>query len=130
MAIGVTARVLQLVGTLVLTRFIAPDEYGEVLSASICVVTAGQLTSFAFGQYLIARRAAPDVAFQAAMIHIVLGVASMVVVYALRWPLGRLVDTPGMGRFVLGFPIAPIIDRLRYVPARRRGLRRSRSRRA
>ena len=51
---------LQLVGTLILTRFIAPDDYGAVITASIAVMTAGVLTSFAFGQYLIAKQASPD----------------------------------------------------------------------
>ncbi len=47
MLLGVSARMLQLVGTLILTRFIAPDEYGAVITASIAVMSAGVLTSFA-----------------------------------------------------------------------------------
>lgn len=118
MAFGVSSRVLQLVGTLLLTRFIAPDDYGDVLAASISVVTAGVLTSFAFGQYLIARKAPPEVAFQAMQLHVALGVVAVAVLYALRAPAGRLIDTPGMTPYVLGFCVAHLIDRVRYVPER------------
>lgn len=118
MIFGVTSRVLQLVGTLILTRFIAPDDYGAVLAASITVVTAGALTSFAFGQYLIAKKADPDVAFQAAVVHLALGVVAMAALVAFRVPLGDLLDSPEMGRFVGWYAVAHVIDRARYVPER------------
>src|SRR5277367_4912895 len=50
MATGVGTRVFGLVGTLALTRFIAPAEFGEVSAAAICVLSATQLTFFAVGQ--------------------------------------------------------------------------------
>ena len=85
MLLGVSSRMLQLVGTLILTRFIAPDEYGAVLTASIAVMTAGVLTSFAFGQHLIAKKASPEIAFQAMVVHVALGVVAMAVVFAVRY---------------------------------------------
>ncbi len=118
MIFGVTSRVLQLVGTLILTRFIAPDDYGAVLAASITVVTAGALTSFAFGQYLIARKAEADVAFQAAVVHLGLGVVAMVVLVGFRVPIGNLLDTPAMASWVAWYALAHVIDRARYVPER------------
>lgn len=118
MAFGVGARVLTLVSTLILTRFIAPHDYGAVLSAWISVVTAGTLTSFAFGQYLIARRAPPAVAFQAAELHIALGVVAMTLVVAFRDAIGDLLGTPEMGRFVAWYAVAHVVDRTRYVPER------------
>jgi len=118
MVLGVGSRVLQLVGTLVLTRFIAPDEYGEVLAASITVVTAGTLTSFAFGQYLIANRANAQVAFQAMALHVALGAGAMAVVILLREPLADWLGNLGMAMFIPGFALAHLIDRVRYVPER------------
>jgi lipopolysaccharide exporter len=118
MLFGVTSRVLQLVGTLILTRFIAPDDYGAVLAASITVVTVGALTSFAFGQYLIARQAPPAVAFQAAELHLGLGVVAMAVLVLLRHPIGDLLDTPALGHFVGWYAVAHVVDRSRYVPER------------
>jgi lipopolysaccharide exporter len=118
MMLGLSTRVLQLVGTLILTRFMAPADYGAAITASIVVVTASAFTSLAFGQYLIAKRAPAEVAAQAMVIHVGLGVAAMAVVYALRGLLGDLFDTPTMGQYVLGFAIAQLIDRARYVPER------------
>jgi PST family polysaccharide transporter len=118
MVFGVSSRVLTLVGTLILTRFIAPEEYGAVIAASIAVVTAGVLTSFAFGQYLIARNAPPEVAFQAAQVHVLLGIAAMALLIVFRHPFGDLLDTPEMSRYVAWYAAAHIVERMRYVPER------------
>ena len=118
MALGVSTRVLQLVGTLILTRFIAPDDYGSVLTASITVISIGALTSFSFGQYLIAKRASPDVAMQAMVVYVGIGVIAQGALYQFRDPIGALFDAPDMGKYVLGFAIAQLLDRARYVPER------------
>jgi lipopolysaccharide exporter len=118
MAVGVSARVLQLVGTVLLTRFIAPEAYGAVIAASIAVGSFGVVTSFAFGQYLIAKKAPPPVAFQAAVLHVGMGVAAMIAAYLARVPLGRLLETPALSQYILGFGVAHLIDRARYVPER------------
>ncbi|HEX3344242.1 MAG TPA: oligosaccharide flippase family protein, partial [Polyangiaceae bacterium] len=116
MATGVGTRVVGLVGTLVLTRFIAPAEYGEVSAAAICVLTANQLVFFAFGQYLIANRSPPEVAFQAARLQVALGAIAMIAVYLLRGSLGEMLDAPEMGRFIPGFAVAVLFDSARLVP--------------
>ncbi len=116
MATGVGTRVVGLVGTLVLTRFIAPADYGEVSAAAICVLTAGQLTFFAFGQYIIAHKSPADVAFQAAALHMGLGLAAMLIVFVLRGPLGIMLDAPAMGRFIPGYAVAVLLERARVVP--------------
>ena len=118
MAVGISARILQLVGTVLLTRFIAPDAYGSVLAASIAVGTFGVVTSFAFGQYLIAKKASAEVAFQATVLHVGMGVVAMIAAYLARDPLGRLLDTPSLSQYILGFGVAHLIDRARYVPER------------
>jgi PST family polysaccharide transporter len=118
MVFGIGSRVLTLVSTLILTRFIAPDAYGAVLAASIAVQSVGVLTSFAFGQFLIARKAGPEVASQAAQIHLALGVAAMALLLVLREPIGALLETPEMGGWVIWYAIAHLLERARYVPER------------
>ena len=118
MLFGISSRMVQLVGTLILTRIIAPDEYGSVIAASIVVVTAGVFVSFAFGQYLIAKRAPPEIASQAMVVHIGVGLIAMAVVYELRYPLGEFFGTPVTGRYVPYFAIALTLDRARYIPER------------
>ncbi len=117
-ATGMGARVVSLVGTLVLTRFIAPADYGEVSAALICIQTASVLTFFAFGQYIIAYKSRPSVVSQASVLHFVLGVVAMAVVYGFRGQLGELVEAPNMGRFIGGFAIAHLLDRARSMPER------------
>ncbi|HWU86415.1 MAG TPA: oligosaccharide flippase family protein [Kofleriaceae bacterium] len=118
MLFGVGARIVQLAGTLILARMIDPAQYGPVLAASILVVTAGTCTSFAFGQYLIAKRAPPEIVGQAMIVHVGIGLVAMSVIYALRHPLGEYFGTPATGQYVLGFALAHLLDRSRYVPER------------
>ena len=119
MLLGVSTRVLGLAGTLVLQRFISPGDFGAVNAASIAVTTASAFTSFSFGQYLIARRASPEVATQAAIIHVALGLAATAIVYALRGAIGEVFNAPALGQYVLGYAVANLIlDRVRYVPER------------
>ena len=118
MLFGVGSRIVQLVGTVLLTHLIAPEAYGPVIAASILVITAGTFTSFAFGQYLIAKRAPPEVAIQAMVVHVGIGAVAMAVVYALRDPFGAYFGAPETGDYVLGFAIAHLVERSRYVPER------------
>jgi lipopolysaccharide exporter len=119
MLFGVSSRVMQLIGTLIVARYVLPHDYGVVMTASIVVITASAFTSFSFGQYIIAKRAAPEVAVQAAVIHVALGVIASVVVWLVRDWVGALVGAPAMGQYVLGYAFANlVIDRIRYVPER------------
>ena len=119
MAVGVSTRVLTLVGQIVLARYMLPDDYGAATNASIVVATANAFTAFSFGQYLIAKRASAEVAFQAWVIHLGLGVVASAAVYPLREPIGAWLGTPAMAQYLLGYAVANlVIDRLRYVPER------------
>lgn len=119
MAWGISTRVLTLVGQIVLARYLLPADIGETSNAAIAVLTANAFTAFSFGQYLIAKRASAEVAFQAWVVHVALGVLALAVVVPLRVPLCGLFHTPEAGRYVLGYAISYlIIDRLRYVPER------------
>src|SRR4051794_21720389 len=119
MLFGVGSRVIQLIGTLIVARFVLPEDYGVVISASILVGSASAVTSFSFGQFIIARRATPDLAVQAAVVHVALGVLASVVVWLLRDQFADWLNAPGMGQYVLGYAIANlVIDRIRYVPER------------
>lgn len=119
MLFGVSSRVLQLIGTLIVARYVLPHDYGVVMTASIVVITASAFTSFSFGQYIIAKRAAPEIAAQAAVIHVALGVIASVIVWLVRDWVADLVRAPGMGQYVLGYAFANlVVDRIRYVPER------------
>jgi PST family polysaccharide transporter len=115
---GVGSRVVALVGTLVLTRFIAPAEYGEISAASITILTAMMLTDASVGQAILARRVGPDVCFHAFVLHMAGGVLGLVPVFLLAGPLASWLDAPGMARFLPGFAVAALIERFSHVPGR------------
>ncbi|HEX3772971.1 MAG TPA: oligosaccharyltransferase, partial [Polyangiaceae bacterium] len=48
-ASGMGSRAVGLIGTLVVTRFIAPAEYGEVTVAAVLVMSANQFSTIGFG---------------------------------------------------------------------------------
>lgn len=116
---GVGARVVGLVGTLVLARFVAPGEYGQVSVAAICVMTTMQVTNLQLGQYLIVNKhTAKDAAFTATVIHVGLGLLALALVFGARDVLGPWLNAPGMARFVPGFVLAQALERVAQMPER------------
>ena len=118
-ATGVGARLLGLVGTLILTRYISPGEYGAVSTATIAVMTASSLVNLQLGQYIIMRGyREPAVAFHAAFYSVCLGWTAASVVYFARDLLGPWLGAPGMRQFVAGYALASAMEVLAMVPER------------
>ncbi len=111
-------RALGLVGTMVLTHFIAPGENGQVSAAFICVASAAGFSHLRFGTYVIAKKAPAATVFNANVIHLVTGFIALCVVVALRNRLGAIFHAPDVGRFIPGFALAAMIERLGYIPDR------------
>ena len=118
-AAGICSRAIGLVGTLVVARFVAPAEYGEVTVAAVLVMTANQISSIGFGQYLVAKPDAPrSAAFHVTVLHVGLGVLAAVAVLGFGRFFGPILDAPGMTRFLPGLVLSGLIDRVAYVPER------------
>ncbi len=115
---GIGMRILGMVGTLVLTRFIAPYEYGEVSAASICVLTAAMFSTIGFGQFLIAKKAGPEATWHITVYSIGLGLLACLAMLALSGPLGVALEAPEMDRFVPGLALATMIEKVQFVPER------------
>jgi lipopolysaccharide exporter len=116
---GIGSRAIGLAGTLLVTRFVAPADYGEVTVAAVVVMTANQLSTIGFGQFLIARPDAPrNVAFHATVFHVGLGAIAAAVVLAFGGRFGPALDAPEMVRFLPGLVLSGFLDRLSYVPER------------
>lgn len=116
---GVCSRAVGLIGTLVVARFVTPAEYGEVTVAAVLVMTANQISSIGFGQYLVAKPdASRSVAFHVTVLHVFLGVLAAIAVLGLGARLGPMLDAPGMTRFLPGLVASGLIDRVAYVPER------------
>ena len=117
-ATTVVTRVAGLVGTLVITHFVAPHDLGEVAAASVCVLTAMMFTQLRYGNYVIAKKATPEEAYNGWMAGNVLGVIGAVFVYVTRDWLAVAFGSPNMGKYVLGLTIAALIERISYIPER------------
>lgn len=113
------SRAFGLIGTLVVTRFVSPGDYGEVTVATVLVMTANQFSTLGLGQYLVAKPDAPaSAAFHANVVHVVLGVLALLLMLAAGPRLGVGLDAPGMIRFLPGLCLAGLFDRLSFVPER------------
>ncbi len=113
------SRAVSLIGTLVLARFLVPEEYGEVSAASIMVTTANAFSTLGVGTYVIANPKAPrSETFHATAGHVLIGFFVLLGAVALRNPLGPVFDSPNMGKFVPGLALAMMMDRIAFIPER------------
>src|SRR5262245_39542609 len=116
---GIGSRAVGLVGTLIVTRFIAPAEYGEVSVAAVLVLTANQFSTLGLGQYLIANpEAGRSVGFHATLYHVTLGLLVLGALLPLGGVLTPLLDAPGATAFLPGLVLAALLDRVGFVPER------------
>jgi PST family polysaccharide transporter len=113
------SRLVGLVGTLLLARYLAPSEYGEVSAAAILVATASTMTGFGVGIYLVANRDLSRAeAFHASCLFLVTGVVGIGAVWALAEPLAAWTDAPRLGRFMPIFVLSAMLERIAYLPER------------
>jgi lipopolysaccharide exporter len=108
-----------LVGTLVLTRFVAPHDYGEVGVAAVLVLMVQQFSTLGLGQYVIANPDADrSIAFHATFYHLLSGILPLLLLWLLGAWIGPMVEAPNAGRYLPGLIAAGVLDRLMYVPER------------
>lgn len=116
---GVGARAIGLVGTLVITRFVAPAEYGEVTVAAVLGMTANQFSTIGWGQYLVSRPSAPpSLAFHVTVFHVGLGLLALAALLLGAGQLGPLLDAPHLARYLPGVALSVLLDRVAFVPER------------
>jgi PST family polysaccharide transporter len=117
---GLAARVLGMLGTLLLTYFMDPNVLGEVSGASILVLSASQLGTVGVGQYVIAKKgvAGRKVIWHATMIHQALGVVVMLAVFLAVRPFAGFLHSPSLERLAPGFIVSVLIDRVAFIPER------------
>src|SRR5262245_57791400 len=113
------SRVIGLVGTLLLARFLAPAEYGDVTAASIVTLTAFGVTSLGVGTYLLSNRELSRAqVFHTTCWFLATGIAALGIVWALSGPIGAWLQAPGMTRYMPFFVLAALLDRILFFPER------------
>jgi PST family polysaccharide transporter len=116
---GLVTRFLGVIGTLVLTRFVAPYDYGEVSAATVLAMTANQFSSLGVGTYVITHpHAGRDVMFHATVVHVGLGLLAFAAVILLGSELTPLVGAPTAVRYLPGMVLAVTVERMSFVPER------------
>ena len=116
---GLFTRFLGVIGTLILTRFLAPYEYGEVSAATVLAMTANQFSTLGVGTYLITHPDADrEVMFHSTLVHVTLGFLSFAIVLLLGHNLAPLVGAPTLIRYLPGMVLTVAIDRVAFVPER------------
>jgi lipopolysaccharide exporter len=118
-ASSVISRALGLIGTLILTRFVAREDYGEVSAAVMVVLTINQFTTLGVGIYVItAREITREEVFHATVIHVTLALIALLALLVIGKPLSPVFDTPHMYLYVPGLALAAFADRLTFMPER------------
>jgi lipopolysaccharide exporter len=116
---SVGARAVGLLGTLLLARYLAPDDYGAVTAASIAATTASSVTTFGVGIYLVANPGLSRAErFHASCWFLATGAAALLVTLILGGPLERWSGASGVGGFLPMLILSAMLERIVYVPER------------
>ncbi len=114
-------RAVGVIGTLAITRFLAPEDIGEVSAAAILAMSASFFTTWGFGQYTVVKgrgAAKAEVTWHATFFYLALGVLSFAVVTLLAGPLTKLIDAREAAKFVPGLALSVLIRRMGAMPER------------
>lgn len=113
------ARAVGLAGTLLLTRFLDPEEYGEVSLAAVVILTASTVSNCGLSQYLVSKpNAGRAAAFHATFYFTLLGAVALGLTIALGESIGAVIHAPGMARFLPGLALAMLLERVATVQDR------------
>lgn len=113
------SRIVGMVGTFLLARYLVPAEYGDVTAASIVTLTAFSITSLGVGIYLISTPELDRAAvFHATCWFLATGSVALAITWALAAPLGAWFEAPGLPRYMPIFVASALLDRITFVPER------------
>lgn len=116
---SVGSRVLGLVATLVITRFVAPSDYGSVMAAWAIVQTSSSVAAMAPGQYIVVYpKAGPQVTFHVAFYLVTMCSLSLGMAYLLREPLTRWVGAPDAAQYLPYLAVANAVDIFAFTSTR------------
>ncbi|HWN68595.1 MAG TPA: oligosaccharide flippase family protein, partial [Haliangium sp.] len=115
---SLATRVVGLVGTLVITRFLTPAESGETTAAWNMIMSASLLTGFGLGNYYIVKGGGREVGFHMTVYSLLLGVVGLGLVWVLDDRLSASMDMPGVAQYVPGLILAAALRRIIVMPQR------------
>jgi PST family polysaccharide transporter len=116
LSMGVAVRAIGLLGTLVLTKFLSPGQYGEVSLAVVSAFMASRLANFSLGPFVIAQKSGPEEVFQAHVLHVGAVTTAAAVLFAVRDRLGAFLGSPRMADYIPGIVVAAVVTSLSQIP--------------
>ncbi|MEO7331036.1 MAG: oligosaccharide flippase family protein, partial [Minicystis sp.] len=110
---GMGSRFIGLVGTVLITRFLDPEVYGDATLAAVVVQTASVASSCGMSQYLVSKpKEGRDVVFHATFFYITLGILALCIPVFFRRMIGDVLHTPGVAHFIPSLALSALFDRL------------------
>jgi lipopolysaccharide exporter len=110
---GTGARIIGIVGTLAVTHYLSPAEYGEISLAALLMFTASAVANAGVSQYIASKPDAERAAvFHATFYYLLLGIVALGVALALGGPFAWLISAPGIGKYLPLLAAATFIDRI------------------
>ena len=118
-AAGLTSRVLGLLGSVAITHYLLPQDFGEVGAAVALVMLANQISTLGVGPFVLARKSeGAHATFHANVLHLGTGIVTLAIVIALASPLAAIFKAPHASSFIPGMAVSVMLDRIGYVPER------------
>ncbi len=116
-AFSIGSRMIGIVTTFILTRFLPPDVQGEVYNTFIVVSSASTLANLGLGQYITANpKAGRQVGFHVTVFYVIGGIVAFGGCWLLRDVLGVALKLPSIAVYMPGFLLSVSLDRFASLP--------------
>jgi len=113
----VAARIAGLAGTLVLTHFIPPQDYGAVSIAAVSILSATRFLNLGLGAYVISHASPPREVFQAFLLHTTAMALACGAAVVFRGQIAEAVGVPSAARYFPGLALAALALQLSQIPS-------------
>ncbi len=114
---NVGGRLVTIVSTFFVARFVLPFDQGEFNSAFVIVYTASNATQLGVQQYLAANpTSGREVAFHGGVLTLGAGLIGCAIVLALGGPIANVIGSPGIAHYIPGLVAAHMIERVGWLP--------------
>jgi lipopolysaccharide exporter len=115
---SLATRVLGLVGSLVIARFLTPDKIADPSAAWDMIMSASLLTGFGLGNYYIVKGGGREIGFHMTVYSLLLGAVGLGLVWILDEPLSASLGLPTIAQYVPGLILAGALRRIIVMPQR------------
>ncbi|NUP08330.1 MAG: oligosaccharide flippase family protein [Polyangiaceae bacterium] len=114
---NVGSRIVTIISTFILTRFLPPDVQGEVYAALVFVQTFATATNLGVGQYIAANpNSGRDVTFHGSVLLLGAGAIACLVIYFGRYAAADLLEAPSVIVYAPALALSHYVDRCGWLP--------------